>query len=167
MVFLSGAEGNKFLFSNENKLVRIWWPSTVDRIFPKTHQKANHEDFASTRKLLSAPLRLVSLQRFVLPAVRKYIFSLACTLFDDTKKVERLSTYIEDISTGLLSMPINLPGTTFNRASEKMCKEVQDVSNQRKSDLSENKIAAPEDILSQILQATNEKEQFLNESDTL
>ncbi|XP_049357379.1 dammarenediol 12-hydroxylase-like [Solanum verrucosum] len=161
-------------------------PSQI-RIFPKTHQKANHEDFASTRKLLSAPLRSVSLQRFasvadailrchlqtdwncpqikVLPAVRKYIFSLACKLFDGTKKVERLSKYIEDISTGLLSMPIHLPGTTFNRASQKMRKEVQDVINQRKSDLSENKIAAPEDILSQILQATNEQEQFLNESD--
>ncbi|XP_060195390.1 dammarenediol 12-hydroxylase-like [Lycium barbarum] len=149
MVFLSGADGNKFLFSNENKL---------------THQKANHKDFASTRKLLSAPLRSESLQRFisipdailrchlqtdwncpqikVLPAVRKYIFSLACKLFrsiDDTNKVERLSKYMEDISTGLLSMPINLPGTTFNRAvraSKEMRKE-----------------------------ATNEQEQFLNESD--
>jgi len=54
----------------------------------------------------------------VLPAARKYIFSLACKLFlsvDDTKKVERLSKY----STGLLSMPINLPETTFNRAVPK------------------------------------------------
>ncbi|KAH0697303.1 hypothetical protein KY290_015159 [Solanum tuberosum] len=95
----------------------------------------------------------------VLPAVRKYIFSLACKLFDDTKKVERLSKYIEDISTGLLSMPINLPGTTFNRASQKMRKEVQEVINQRKSDLSENKIATPDDILFQMLQATNEQQQ--------
>ncbi|KAK4711908.1 hypothetical protein R3W88_006421 [Solanum pinnatisectum] len=190
MVFLSGAEGNKFLFSNENKLVRIWWLSTVDRIFPKTHQKANHEDFASTRKLISAPPRSVSLQRFVsvadailrchlptdwncpqikvLPAVRKYIFSLACKLFlsiDDTKKVERLSKYIEDISNGLLSMPINLRGTTFNRASQKMRKEIQEVINQSKSDLSENKIVAPDDILSQMLRATNEQDQFLNEPD--
>ncbi|KAG5623546.1 hypothetical protein H5410_008764 [Solanum commersonii] len=101
----------------------------------------------------------------VLPAVRKYIFSLACKLFDDTKKVERLSKYIEDISTGLLSMPINLPGTTFNRASQKMRKEVQEVIKQRKSDLSENKIATPDDILFQMLQATNEQQQFFNESD--
>ncbi|MCD7465369.1 hypothetical protein HAX54_001178 [Datura stramonium] len=193
MVFLSGAEGNKFLFSNETKLVQVWWPSSVDRIFPKTHQKANHEDFATTRKLLSAPLRSESLQRFVgiadailrrhlqtdwncpqikvLPAVRKYIFSLACKLFlsiDDTEKVERLSEYIEDISTGLLSMPINLPGTTFNqavRASKEMRKEVQEIINQRKSELLENKIVAPDDILSQMLQATNEEEEFWNESD--
>lgn len=97
MVILSGAKGNKFLFSNENKLVQVWWPSSIDRIFPKTHKKANHEDFASTRKLLSAPLRSESLQRFVgvaddilrrhlqtdwnrpqikvLPAVRKCIYS--------------------------------------------------------------------------------------------
>ncbi|KAJ8545857.1 hypothetical protein K7X08_018440 [Anisodus acutangulus] len=107
----------------------------------------------------------------VLPAVRKYIFSLACKLFlsiDDKEKVERLSKYIEDISTGLLSMPINLPGTTFNRdirASKEMSEEVQEIINQRKSELLENKVVAPDDILSQMLQATNEEEQFWNESD--
>ncbi|XP_019262164.1 PREDICTED: dammarenediol 12-hydroxylase-like [Nicotiana attenuata] len=151
MVILSGIEGNKFLFSNENKLVRVWWPT---------------------------PLRSESLQRFVgiaddilrrhlqtdwnhpqikvLPAVRKYIFSLACKLFlsiDDAEKVERLSKHIEDIASGVLSMPINLQGTTFKqavRASKEMRKEVQEIINQRKSELSENSIAVPDDILSRM-----------------
>ncbi|MCL7025291.1 hypothetical protein MKW94_023807 [Papaver nudicaule] len=31
---LSGAAGNKFLFSNEYKLVKIWWPLSIRKIIP-------------------------------------------------------------------------------------------------------------------------------------
>ncbi|CAI0444790.1 unnamed protein product, partial [Linum tenue] len=33
-VVLARAAGNKFLFSNENKLVVAWWPDSVKKIFP-------------------------------------------------------------------------------------------------------------------------------------
>ncbi|KAL0440141.1 UNVERIFIED_CONTAM: Beta-amyrin 28-monooxygenase [Sesamum latifolium] len=33
-IVFCGASGNKFLFSNENKLVQAWWLSSVDKVFP-------------------------------------------------------------------------------------------------------------------------------------
>ncbi|PHT91171.1 Dammarenediol 12-hydroxylase [Capsicum annuum] len=45
-----------------------------------------------------------------------------------------------------------------------MCTDVQEIINQRKRELLENRIVAPDDILSQMLLAINEEEQFLNES---
>ena len=32
MIVFCGPAGNKFLFRNENKLVKIWWPSSVRRL---------------------------------------------------------------------------------------------------------------------------------------
>ncbi|KAK9902384.1 hypothetical protein M0R45_001623 [Rubus argutus] len=40
---LCSAAGNKFLFSNENKLVRSWWPRNIETIFPNS-QKTNSAD---------------------------------------------------------------------------------------------------------------------------
>jgi hypothetical protein len=33
IVFLGPPEGNKFLFSNENKLVQASWPSSINKLF--------------------------------------------------------------------------------------------------------------------------------------
>ena len=38
-----GASGNKFLFSNENKLVRAWWPSSVDKVFPSSSSSSSSQ----------------------------------------------------------------------------------------------------------------------------
>ncbi|KAJ6346573.1 hypothetical protein OIU76_003282 [Salix suchowensis] len=32
MIVFCGPAGNKFLFRNENKLLKIWWPSSVRRL---------------------------------------------------------------------------------------------------------------------------------------
>ncbi|KAI3520479.1 hypothetical protein L1887_09928 [Cichorium endivia] len=46
-----GSAGNKFLFSNENKLVQAWWPASVDKIFPSSNQTSKIEAI-KMRKML-------------------------------------------------------------------------------------------------------------------
>ncbi|KAK9281741.1 hypothetical protein L1049_004646 [Liquidambar formosana] len=99
-----GAAGNKFLFSNENKLVTAWWPSSVDKIFPSSLQTSSKEESIKMRKLLPNFLKPEALQRYigimdtiaqrhfeagwdgkeevlVFPLAKNYTFWLACRLF--------------------------------------------------------------------------------------
>ncbi|KAK3003470.1 hypothetical protein RJ639_019379, partial [Escallonia herrerae] len=48
-----GASGNKFLFSNENKLVQAWWPASVDKVFPPSGAtSSSKEEAIKMRKML-------------------------------------------------------------------------------------------------------------------
>ncbi|KAK3033851.1 hypothetical protein RJ639_034269 [Escallonia herrerae] len=193
MAILGGAEGNKLLFSNESKLVQVWWPSSIDKIFPKSHNKTNHEDFIDVRKMLSASLKVDALQKFVGTTdmvmkqhlqtdwdrnevkvslvVKGYTLALACRLFlsvCDPREVQKLAKPIEDISKGILSVAVNFPGTAFSRAvkaSKAMRKEVEVMIKQRKTDLSEKRETPTQDVLSQMLLSTDENGRFSNEVD--
>ena len=57
MAFLPGVEGNKLLFSNENKLVQAWWPSSLDKIFPKSNNQSRREEFLKISKILHSSLK--------------------------------------------------------------------------------------------------------------
>ncbi|KAE8673614.1 Beta-amyrin 28-oxidase [Hibiscus syriacus] len=59
-----GVAGNKFLFSNENKLVTAWWPSSVDKIFPSSLQTSSKEESKKMRKLLPQFLKPEALQSY-------------------------------------------------------------------------------------------------------
>ncbi|KAK2977430.1 hypothetical protein RJ640_009555 [Escallonia rubra] len=61
-----GASGNKFLFSNENKLVSAWWPSTFDRITNAKKSKSNATLQAKKlRRILPEFLKPEALQKYV------------------------------------------------------------------------------------------------------
>lgn len=50
-----GATGNKFLFSNENKLVQVWWPNSIKTIFLSDNSTQNfsiNEQGIKMRRLL-------------------------------------------------------------------------------------------------------------------
>ncbi|XP_058213049.1 beta-amyrin 28-monooxygenase-like [Rhododendron vialii] len=64
-VMFCGAAGNKFLFSNENKLVQAWWPSSVDKIFPTSTQTSSKEEAIRLRKMLPNFLKAEALQRYI------------------------------------------------------------------------------------------------------
>lgn len=51
MVFWDTA-GNKFLFSNENKLVGRWWPSSVRKLFKTCSITAAGDDVRRMRRIL-------------------------------------------------------------------------------------------------------------------
>lgn len=64
-VVCCGAACNKFLFSNENKLVTVWWPESVIKIFPTSLQTNFKEESLKMRKLIPQFLKPEALQRYV------------------------------------------------------------------------------------------------------
>ncbi|KAJ0020201.1 hypothetical protein Pint_32426 [Pistacia integerrima] len=192
-VVVCGAALNKFLFSNENKLVTAWWPDSVNKIFPTTAQTSSKEESKNLRKMLPNFLKPEALMRYidmmdsiaqkhlaadwegkeqvtVYPLSKSYTFWVACKVFlsiDDPERVAKFAEPFDLLASGVLSLPIDLPGTLFNRAikaSNFVRKELIAVIRQRKIDLAQNK-TSPKDILSHMLQATDENGRHMNELD--
>ncbi|XP_004308257.1 PREDICTED: beta-amyrin 28-oxidase-like [Fragaria vesca subsp. vesca] len=176
MAVLCTAAGNKFLFSNENKLVKSWWPANFEKIFANSEKTDTTQESIRLRKVLSPFLKPDALHRYigamdevtkqhlnmywscsssvdyvkeedesviikVHPLAKKYTFTLACKLFlniEDPKLVAKLEELIRHISSGFISLPINFPGTKFNRAiraSKQIKKEIEEMVKQRRIDL--------------------------------
>ncbi|XWS11650.1 hypothetical protein CRYUN_Cryun37aG0017300 [Craigia yunnanensis] len=192
MAVVCGAAGNKFLFSNESKLVTAWWPDSVNKIFPSSTQTSSKEESKKMRKMLPNFLKPEALQRYigmmdmiaqrhleaswagkqeitVFPLAKRYTFWVACKVFlsiEDPEHVAKLADPFNALASGIISVPINLPGTPFRRAinaSELIRKELMAIMKQRKIDLAENKASPNQDILSHMLLATDENGQYLNE----
>ncbi|KAM0020484.1 putative cytochrome P450 [Helianthus debilis subsp. tardiflorus] len=190
---LCGAQGNKFLFSNENKLVQVWWPSSVDKIFPSTNKTYKAETL-KMRKILPNFIKPEALQRYVpimdvvtqrhfadgwdgkeeivtYELTRNFAFTLACKIFvsiDDLERARYLSFPFESIVTGIFSIPIDLPGTPFRRginASNFIRKELIAIVKQRKIDLDEGKATPTQDILSHMILFRDENGKLLEEHD--
>ncbi|KAK4373115.1 hypothetical protein RND71_008499 [Anisodus tanguticus] len=189
-----GASGNKFLFSNENKLVQAWWPNSVNKVFPSSTQTSSKEEAIKMRKMLPNFLKPEALQRYVgimdhiaqrhfasgwenhdqvvvFPLAKHYTFWLACRLFlsvEDPNHVAKFADPFDVLASGLISIPIDLPGTPFNRAikaSNFIRKELVAIIKQRKIDLGEGKASATQDILSHMLLTCDENGKFMQELD--
>nr|QNN89156.1 cytochrome P450 [Achyranthes bidentata] len=190
---MCGAASNKFLYSNENKLVQAWWPSSVDKIFPSS-KNSSKEEAKKMRKLLPNFLKPEALQRYipimdtiairhmeagwegkdnveVFPLAKRYTFWLACRLFlsiEDPQHVAKFAEPFNDIAAGIISMPIDLPGTPFNRgikSSNVVRKELRAIIKQRKLDLADGKASPTQDILSHMLLTSDEDGKFMSEMD--
>ncbi|PKI73508.1 hypothetical protein CRG98_006089, partial [Punica granatum] len=145
LVVFCGASGNKFLFSGQNKYVTSWWPQSMSKalMFPSAaNNRSSGEESTKFRSFLPEFLKPESLQHYipimdsmarehlqkewspfeevkVFPLSKKYTFALACRLFmsiDDPEEVEQFSRPFALVTEGLMSVPIDLPGTTFRRA---------------------------------------------------
>ncbi|KAL9159054.1 hypothetical protein ABFS82_08G109600 [Erythranthe guttata] len=191
---LSGASGNKFLFSNENKLVRAWFPSGIDKIFPSSTRSSSEEEGIKLRRMLHTFLKTEALRRYigkmdrmaqkhfeegwenksevvVLPLAKDYTFQLACRLFasvEDPQQVDRLSKPFNLLASSLFAIPIDLPGTPFNKgikASKIVRQELLSIIKQRKIDLAERKASPTQDILSHMLLTSDENGKFMQEFD--
>lgn len=60
-----GSTSNKFLFSNENKLVTTWWPSSVNKVFPYSGQTSAQSEAKKLRKLLPNFMKPEALHSYV------------------------------------------------------------------------------------------------------
>ncbi|KAK6928943.1 Cytochrome P450 [Dillenia turbinata] len=189
-----GAAGNKFLFSNENKLVTTWWPDSVNKIFPSSTQTSSIEESKKMRKLLPGFLKPEALQRYiaimdmiaqrhfasgwdnkkevmVFPLAKNFTFWLACRLFVNIEDPDHVAKFEESfavLASGIISLPLDIPGTPFNKAikaSNLIRKELLAIIKQRKINLVENRAMATQDILSYMLLTPDESGQYMKELD--
>ncbi|CAL5371162.1 unnamed protein product [Camellia sinensis] len=193
MAMLCGAEGNKFLFSDEGKFVKAWFPSAITKIFPKSHNESIQESTTKVRKMLQPFLKPDALHNYVVvmdkvmkrhletdwtgkhvkvwDVVTRYTFMMACRLLlsvEDPGQVEKLGERIGEVVEGTMSLAINFPRTAFYcavKASEAVRKELQGMIKQRKMDLTEKRVSPTQDMLSHILVVDDENSQFMAEFD--
>nr|WMZ41214.1 cytochrome P450 family 716 subfamily A polypeptide 1 [Ipomoea batatas]GMC58459.1 beta-amyrin 28-oxidase-like [Ipomoea batatas] len=188
-----GPAGNKFLFSNENKLVQAWWPESVNKLFPSSTQTSSKEEAIKMRKMLPTFFKPEALQRYVgimdaiaqrhfsgewdgkhqvivFPLAKHYTFWLACKIFvsvGEPEAVAQLALPFNAIASGLITLPIDVPGTPYNRAikaSNLIRKELVRMIRQRKVDLAQGKATPNQDILSHMLLTSDENGRFMGES---
>nr|ANG56299.1 beta-amyrin 28-oxidase [Panax quinquefolius] len=189
-----GAACNKFLFSNENKLVQAWWPDSVNKVFPSSTQTSSKEEAIKMRKMLPNFFKPEALQRYiglmdqiaanhfesgwenknevvVFPLAKSYTFWIACKVFVSVEEPAQVAELLEPfsaIASGIISVPIDLPGTPFNSAiksSKIVRKKLVGIIKQRKIDLGEGKASATQDILSHMLLTSDESGKFMGEGD--
>nr|GEU67080.1 cytochrome P450 [Tanacetum cinerariifolium] len=188
MAFLCGPEGNKFLFSNENKLVEVWWPSSVESIIKKSNNKSVTAESAKVRQLLPPFLRAHAVKNYisdmdselrqhledywtghdeveVCPFVAKYTFALAVKLLlgvRDGTELEKLAVPFVEAAGGIIAVPINIPGTRFNRgvkASNKIREVINGIIAQRRKDLADGTATPTQDLLSHMIVEVDKRNQ--------
>ncbi|KAK6140542.1 hypothetical protein DH2020_025719 [Rehmannia glutinosa] len=191
---LCGPTGNKLLFSNENKLVTVWWPASVRKLLGTCLATTEGIQGMQMRKMVSyfvspdaftklyiKTMDIVSQQHItthwqgkdelkVFPAIKLYTFELACRLFmsiEDPAQIKMLAALFNVFLGGIISIPFDFPGTKFykaKRATADIKKELGRIVRQRKKDL-EQKIALPsQDLLSHLLVSPDENGKFMSES---
>lgn len=87
---------------------------------------------------------------------------------EDPEHIAKFSEPFQVLASGLISIPIDLPGTPFNRAikaSDFIRKELHKIIKQRKVDLAEGKATPTQDILSHMLLTCDENGQYMGELD--
>lgn len=106
----------------------------------------------------------------VYPNVRLYTFELACRLFmsiEDQNEIEKLATLFDIFVRGVISMPINFPGTNFynaKKATIAIKKELQMLVRQRRFSLEQKTAVPSQDLLSHLLSSPDENGKFMSES---
>ncbi|KAL7137790.1 hypothetical protein ABFS83_10G116600 [Erythranthe nasuta] len=167
------AYGNKFLFSNENKLVRVWFPSGIDRIFPSSTRSSSEKEGIKLRRMLNNFLKTEALRRYIgkMDHMAQLHFAEGWenkTQVVDPQQVDRLSKPFNLLASSLFAIPIDLPGTPFNKgikASKIVRQELVSIIKQRTIDLADGKASPTQDILSHMLLTCNENGKFMQEFD--
>ncbi|KAH6776680.1 hypothetical protein C2S52_014241 [Perilla frutescens var. hirtella] len=194
-VVLCGAEGNKFVFTNDNKLVIPWLPLSLRKaLLPEFGESNFKEPVEIFRNMRHEVLKPESLKQYtpvmdevarglidegwnpnsvvkVLPWSKKYSFKLSCRLFMnvvDPEIVDRLLEPFRVLSSGMVSMPINLPGTEFNsaaKAGRRVREEMMRIVKERRKKMQMEKSPSPspsqsQDILSKMLLLIGEDSKY-------
>ncbi|PIN18635.1 Cytochrome P450 CYP4/CYP19/CYP26 subfamily [Handroanthus impetiginosus] len=194
MAVLCGPAGNKFLFSNENKLVTVWWPSSVRKLLGKCIATTGGIEGMKMRKLVSyfvspdaftklyiKTMDIVSQQHIktqwqgkeelrVFPAIKLYMFELACRLFvsiEDPVEIKKQRRDKLQKHPRTVSIPLDFPGTRFykaSRATAAIKRELQMIVRQRREVLEQKTPLASQDLLSHLLVCPDEDGKFMSES---
>ncbi|KAF9589537.1 hypothetical protein IFM89_025297 [Coptis chinensis] len=195
VVVFCGPVGNKFLFSNEAKLITGWVPTAVNKILPFIHESSSSNEITKKmRKVLLGFLGLETLQKFigamdsiakqhlkthwddkkevlVYPLAKSYAMSLACKVFmsvEDPVQIAKFADPFSCLVAGIISLPIDLLGTPLNKsveASTLIRKDLLEIIRQRKADLTQNKASPKQDTMSHMMLATDAIGQSMEEMD--
>ncbi|EYU22846.1 hypothetical protein MIMGU_mgv1a006514mg [Erythranthe guttata] len=166
-----GAQGNKFIYTNEQKLLTSWWPQSMKKalLFSESVQSNTNIGISALKRSLHREIFKPEAFKRYIPAMdalardhldhhwipnstveifhmsKKYTFELACRLFMsvvDPVQINKLSDPFTFVTDGMLSMPVNLPGTAYNHAIEKgetVKREVVNIVTKRRNELMMNK----------------------------
>nr|ATG29967.1 CYP725A22 [Taxus chinensis] len=186
-VVLYGPAGNRLILSNENKLVHIAWPNSFMKVIGQDSLMGKTgEEHRIVRAALSNFLCPQALQNYmakmskeiqhhinekwkgkdevkVLPLIRSIIFSIATSLFfdiNDKHQQERLHDLLDIINEGKVSIPLELPGTSFRKALQARSKLDEILSGLvkcRRSDLLSGIASSNQDLLSVFLTFKDER----------
>ncbi|GAB4837711.1 hypothetical protein Ancab_002564 [Ancistrocladus abbreviatus] len=165
IVTFTGAQGNKFLFTNENRLVGPWLPCIIQKLFPLPDSISLEDESKKLRKILHKELLspkfydklvkvvdVIAQKHFVTCweneklvkvylLVKRYTLWLAFGLFMSIEKPEEVVEFerlFDALASALISIPIDLPWTTFHRgvkASRIFQEKLLQVIKQRKIDM--------------------------------
>ncbi|XXG52391.1 hypothetical protein AAC387_Pa03g0743 [Persea americana] len=142
MIMFCGPAENKFLFSNENKLVVAWWPGTAKRMFPHSLLFVTGDKGHQIRRLLMKFMKQDDLNQYVgimdaiarrnmqsnwegkgkvraFQLIKDYNFRLSCRIMlgtEDPDKMMKIGSGFKVLFKGILGLPLNFPGTAFHRA---------------------------------------------------
>ncbi|KAL7613699.1 hypothetical protein Lser_V15G06408 [Lactuca serriola] len=190
---LCGPAGNKFLFGNENKLVALWWPSPVTKLFGRCLITIRGDEAKWMRKIMlsylgpdafashyAATMDIVTRRHIqvhwrgkeevnVYKTVKLFAFELACRLFlslEEPNHIEKLGSLFYVFLKGVGALPLNFPGTRFYRSkklAEAIRKELMAIIKERRVALKEGKASSSQDLLSHFLTSCDENGRFLTE----
>ncbi|KAF5768526.1 putative cytochrome P450 [Helianthus annuus] len=172
MAVLCGPAGNKFLFANENKLVAMWWPFQVKKLFGRCLLTIRGDEAKWMRKMLlsylgpdafashyAATMDVVTRRHIdvhwrgkevvnVYQTVKLCSFELSCCLFmslDKPNQIAKLASLFNTLLKGIIELPINFPGTRFyksKKAVSSITAELITIIKARRVELEEGKCLA-------------------------
>ncbi|ERN13706.1 cytochrome P450 716B1 [Amborella trichopoda] len=196
LVVFCGPTGNKFVFSNENRVLVNSWPPSVARIFGTSLSTRAGDDAKRIRKLLMAFLRPEDFQKFVsrtdivaqkhlrthwygksevktFDMLKAYAFSLACSLFASIESEERraeLSALFIVLLRGLLKLDLKIPGTSHYRAkkaADALKRELRKEMEERKEALKDGRATPKQDLLSYLLTTADDRGGYMSDTEVV
>lgn len=106
----------------------------------------------------------------VFPTIKMYTFEVACRLFmslEDEEQIGKLASLFNIFLKGIISIPINFPGTRFYRAKKATAaikNKVHKLARERREALEQKTAEATQDLLSHLLVTPDENGKLMSES---
>ncbi|KAL8482591.1 hypothetical protein ACS0TY_028672 [Phlomoides rotata] len=196
MVIFCGAQGNKFFFSNDTKALTAWHSASMKKVlmFPDVATSNMKEMSMLKRTFRLDMLKPEALKQYipimdamareqmdsdwkpdsvvkVVHLSKKYTFELACRLFlgvVDAEDIKKLSDPFTLVTEGMLSLPLDFPGTAYSRAlkgGKVVREELKRIVKQRRKELMGRRSDDEEgqDMLSKMLLVRDEDGELFNE----
>lgn len=196
-VVFTGAAANRFLLSNEFKLVVSSWPkSTTNLIGNGSIMEKHGAEHKRLRGAVMACLRAEVLQGFVgkMSAViedhfnrhwkgngvvrvfsltKLLTFTCACSFFlglEDEGDIKYFLTLFRKVLLGVLSFPIDVPWSRYRRARIarfEIDNFLSSLIQKRRRDLKERRVCADQDLLSRLLTLNDEDGTTLGDNEVM